>query len=67
VFFLVQLPANIYSALKEVGMGGHGPAYLLFRIPLQIVFIGWAVFFTGAMRKVIRRPSGMLKRAHSRV
>jgi uncharacterized membrane protein len=50
-FFLALLPANVYSALYEVGMGGHGAGYLWFRIPLQIVFIGWAVFYTGGLRR----------------
>ena len=45
-FFLALLPANIYSAVEEVGLGGHGPAYLWFRIPLQLLFLLWAVYFT---------------------
>ena len=37
------LPANVYAAYKHVDFGGHayGPAYLLFRIPLQLFFIWW--------------------------
>lgn len=50
-FFLALLPANIYSAVAQVGLGGHGPAYLWFRIPLQIVFIGWALVATGAAQR----------------
>jgi len=49
-FFLALLPANVYSAVAEVGLGGHGPAYLWFRVPLQILFIGWALVATGAVR-----------------
>ncbi len=43
------LPANIYAALNRVGMGGHlwGPVYLLVRVPLQIVLVGWAYWFVG--------------------
>ena len=45
-FFLALLPANIYSAWEEVGLGGHGAAYLWFRVPLQLLFLVWAVYFT---------------------
>lgn len=55
-FLLALLPANIYSALAEVGLGGHGPAYLWFRVPLQFFFIGWALLATGALQ---RRPSAL--------
>lgn len=58
-FFLALLPANVYSAIRGVGMGGHGPAYLLFRIPLQLLFIAWAVQVTGAARVLpARRNAG---------
>ncbi len=50
-FFLALLPANVYSAVAEVGLGGHGPAYLWFRIPLQLLFIGWALVATGAVQR----------------
>jgi uncharacterized membrane protein len=50
-FFVAVLPANIYSAIHEVGLGGHGAGYLWFRVPLQLLFIGWAATFTGAIRR----------------
>ena len=55
VFFLALLPANVYAAVERVGLGGHGPAYLWFRVPLQLLFIGWALFYTGAARAVVSR------------
>jgi len=47
IFFVLILPANIAGSLKQVQFGGmeYGPWYLLFRIPLQILFIWWVWFF----------------------
>lgn len=47
LFFLAILPANIIGTFKRVELGGmeNGPGYLYFRIPLQLLFIGWAYFF----------------------
>lgn len=50
-FFMALLPANIYSAVAESGLGGHGAQYLWFRIPLQVLFIGWALMATGAVQR----------------
>ena len=49
VFFVLILPANIYAALVHVNMksgdfSGSGVSYLWYRIPLQLVFIGWVYF-----------------------
>ncbi len=46
VVLVVFFPANVYSALNGVGLGGHqwGPVYLLIRGPLQVVLIAWAYF-----------------------
>ena len=46
-FFVLILPANIVGSLKGVELGGmeNGPAYLFFRIPLQIFFICWTYYF----------------------
>lgn len=46
VFFLLVLPANVYAALNRVdyqqaAFDGPGPAYLWFRVPLQLFFIIW--------------------------
>ena len=45
-FFIMLLPANILAALKHIDyqkatFDGNGPAYLWFRVPLQVVFIVW--------------------------
>jgi uncharacterized membrane protein len=47
LFFLAILPANIVGSIKKVPLGGmeNGPVYLYFRIPLQLLFIGWAYYF----------------------
>ena len=49
LFFVLMLPANIYAAVKRVNYqkatyDGAGPAYLWFRVPLQILFILWTYF-----------------------
>ncbi len=50
IFFVLILPANINAALKNVdyqqgNYDGPGTQYLWFRIPLQLLFIGWVWFF----------------------
>lgn len=49
-FFILLLPANIFAAVKHINYetgetNGPGPAYLWFRIPLQILFILWTYWF----------------------
>ncbi|MGI9547786.1 MAG: DoxX family protein [Flavobacteriaceae bacterium] len=47
LFFLCVLPANIIGSMKKIELGGmeYGPVYLIFRIPLQLFFIGWTYYF----------------------
>lgn len=47
VMLVAFLPVNIYAAFAEVEMGGHawGPAYLLIRVPLQIIIAVWIWWF----------------------
>ncbi len=47
MFFVAILPANIAGSLKQVSFGGmeNGAIYLLFRVPLQILFIWWVWYF----------------------
>ncbi len=47
LFLFAVLPANIYAALNNVGMGAHGagPVYLLARVPFQLLLVGWAYYF----------------------
>jgi uncharacterized membrane protein len=47
LFFLAILPANIIGSIKRVHLGGmeNGPGYLYFRVPLQLLFMGWAYYF----------------------
>lgn len=52
LFFLIVLPANISAARRNIDYqtgdtaesGVSGTRYLWFRIPLQILFIGWTWF-----------------------
>lgn len=53
IFFLLVFPANIYAAIQHVDLekatyNGPGPAYLWFRVPEQLLFIGWVYFFAVA-------------------
>lgn len=50
-FFTLLLPANVYAAIKHIDIekatyDGPGLIYLWFRIPLQLLFIGWVAFFS---------------------
>jgi uncharacterized membrane protein len=50
IFFILLLPANIYAANHKVNLEkpdicGNGLKYLWFRIPLQLLFIGWVYYF----------------------
>ena len=47
IFFIAILPANVIGSMKRVELGGmqHGPDYLYFRIPLQLLFIAWTYYF----------------------
>lgn len=51
VLFVVMLPANINAAMKHLDLekatyDGSGTGYLWFRIPLQILFIAWILYFS---------------------
>ncbi|TGD57993.1 DoxX family protein [Flavobacterium humi] len=51
LFFILMLPANIYSSLKHIDyqkgtLDGPGPNYLWFRIPLQLFFMAWVYWFS---------------------
>lgn len=54
--FIVMLPANIYAAMihlnmEKANLEGPGVEYLYFRLPLQVLFIGWVLYFsTGWIR-----------------
>jgi uncharacterized membrane protein len=53
VMLCAFLPVNIYAALERVDFGGHelGPAYLLARVPVQVLLIAWTWFATGESRQ----------------
>jgi uncharacterized membrane protein len=51
VLFLVLLPANIYAANNHINIekadhNGPGLRYLWVRIPMQLLFIGWVIYFS---------------------
>ena len=51
VFLVLVLPANINAARQHINYetgenDGKGLKYLWFRVPLQLFFIGWIVYFS---------------------
>jgi uncharacterized membrane protein len=53
---LLFLPANIYAAWSSLPFGGHelGPAYLLVRVPYQLLVIAWVLWTTGWQRATLQ-------------
>lgn len=56
LMLILFLPVNIYAAVHQIDMGGHawGPVYLLIRVPLQVLLIGWVWWF--AVRPWVTAP-----------
>jgi uncharacterized membrane protein len=59
IFFIAVLPANIYAAIHNIdyqkaSIDGNGLSYLLFRVPLQLFFIGWVYFSTIHIKKTVQ-------------
>jgi uncharacterized membrane protein len=53
-------PANLHMAIEGIGLPGQPPppAWVLWgRLPLQAVFLAWALFATGAVELVRKRRS----------
>lgn len=51
IMFVIMLPANINAAIKHVDFekatyNGSGTGYFWFRIPLQLLFIAWILYFS---------------------
>lgn len=51
VLFLVMLPANIHAAIKHINYetaayDGKDISYLWIRVPAQVLFILWVVYFS---------------------
>ena len=65
IFFLLVLPANIIGSLKRVELGGmeNGPAYLFFRVPLQVFLICWVYYF--GIHVFSKNPSRGLNQSHT--
>jgi len=47
IYLMAIFPSNIYAAVQRIPFGGHsiGPRYLLVRLPLQVLLIGWTYSF----------------------
>jgi uncharacterized membrane protein len=51
VLFLLMLPANIHAAVKHINYetaayDGKGVGYLWMRVPMQVLFILWVLYFS---------------------
>ncbi len=51
IMFVLMLPANISAARRHVSYEkadytGKGPAYLWFRVPMQVFLIVWVLYFS---------------------
>jgi uncharacterized membrane protein len=51
ILFILMLPANIYAAIKHINYetaayDGKGIGYLWIRIPMQVLFILWVLYFS---------------------
>ena len=59
-FLLAVFPANVYVAIADVEVSGQpGGVYAWIRLPLQLLFIGWALYSTGPhnVREVHRQTA----------
>jgi len=56
LMLVLFLPVNVYAAMHHIHFGGHewGPVYLLVRIPLQAILVGWTWWF--AVRPATKQP-----------
>jgi uncharacterized membrane protein len=50
-FFILMLPANIYAAIRHINYetatyNGKGIDYLWIRVPMQVLFILWVLYFS---------------------
>ena len=59
VLFILMLPANVNAAIKHIdyqkaNYNGAGPSYLWFRVPLQLLFISWVLFFASGNRILLK-------------
>ncbi len=55
---ILFLPVNVYAAIQRVPIGGHewGLAYLLIRVPLQLVLAAW-IWWHAVRRPAISRSA----------
>jgi uncharacterized membrane protein len=58
-FLVAVFPANVYVAVAHVDVSGQpGGVHAWIRLPLQLLFIGWALFSTGPHTvHPVRRPT----------
>jgi uncharacterized membrane protein len=57
VMLVLFLPVNIYAALQRIPLAGHewGVPYLMIRVPLQALLIGWVYWFAARSEPMLRK------------
>lgn len=57
LYLIAVFPANVYVAVADVEVDGQpGGIYPWLRLPLQVLFIAWALWSTGAKSAARREP-----------
>jgi uncharacterized membrane protein len=64
-YLIAVFPSNVYVAVAAVEVDGQpGGWYPWLRLPLQVLFIGWALWSTGWHRRQLRSVRSILDSAH---
>ena len=64
-YLVAVFPSNVYVALSAVEVDGQpGGWYPWLRLPLQVLFVAWALWSTGWHRRQLRSVRTILDSAH---
>jgi uncharacterized membrane protein len=64
-YLVAVFPSNVYVAIAAVEVDGQpGGWYPWFRLPLQVLFVAWALWSTGWHRRQLRSVRRIFDSAH---